>query len=227
MIDSETKDILYRSRVTLLDMLEEAGYAVDPFRKFAHKEIAEMANASPQTVAYSPALQIDVKRRADVPSQEGQPQRCVVFYTLARIKQKTNGFVKSLLYDAEEDDKPKYDFTTTEFIVITLEPIVGTFHLVAYEFWNKFQIRVRFFQAAAIVNNPTKHILVPKHERLSKEETDRVLAEFYAKPLQLPIIRFHEDPIARVLGLLPMDVVRITRPSLTAGECIGYRVCWP
>jgi DNA-directed RNA polymerase subunit H (RpoH/RPB5) len=185
-----------------------------------------MANASPATIAYSPALQIDVKRRADAPVQEGQPQRCVVFYTLARIKQKINGFLRNLLYDADTD-APNFDFKTTEFIVMTLEPVVSTFHIAAYEMWNKSQIRVRFFQVAALVNNPTKHVLVPKHERLAKEEAEKILAEFYAKPLQLPIIRFHEDPIARVLGLLPMDIIRITRPSLTAGECVGYRVCWP
>jgi DNA-directed RNA polymerase subunit H (RpoH/RPB5) len=89
------------------------------------------------------------------------------------------------------------------------------------------KVKVRYFQAAAIVNNPIKHLLVPKHERVPAENEEALLKNMYAKKTQLPIIRFHEDPIARMIGLMPGDIVKITRPSITAGECIGYRVCLP
>ncbi len=226
MIDSETKDILYRSRLTLLDMLEEAGFDTQPYRKFSHKEIEEMANASSQTVAHSPALQIDVKRRADAPGEGSE--RCVVIYTLAKIKQKLAGFIDKTLYEETDADlQPAYDFEKTDIIVMTMEPVVSTFHAAAYDLYEKKKIRIRFFQAATLINTPTKHILVPKHEKISVEEKKQILSEFYAKENQLPIIRFHEDPIARVLGLVPFDVVKITRPSATAGECIMYRICLP
>ena len=43
--------------------------------------------------------------------------------------------------------------------------------------------------------------------------------------MNLPMIRFHEDIIARILGLVPGDIVKITRPSPQSGEYESYRVC--
>ena len=43
----------------------------------------------------------------------------------------------------------------------------------------------------------------------------------------LPLIKYHEDMIARILALTPGDIVKITRPSPSAGEYISYRVCVP
>ena len=45
--------------------------------------------------------------------------------------------------------------------------------------------------------------------------------------LNLPVIRFHEDIIGRILGLIPGSIVKITRPSPSAGEYVLYRVCVP
>jgi DNA-directed RNA polymerase I, II, and III subunit RPABC1 len=88
-------------------------------------------------------------------------------------------------------------------------------------------VRIRYFQAEALVNNPLKHILVPLHEKVSKDEEAALLQSLYAKKTQFPLIRFHEDPIARMLGSLPGDLLKITRPSPTAGKYITYRVCVP
>jgi DNA-directed RNA polymerase subunit H (RpoH/RPB5) len=33
--------------------------------------------------------------------------------------------------------------------------------------------------------------------------------------------------IARVMGLAPGDIVKITRPSPSAGEYVSYRICVP
>jgi len=67
-----------------------------------------------------------------------------------------------------------------------------------------------------------EHELVPKHELLSKEEVVRVLKELGVRPEQLPWIRA-SDPVARLLGAKPGDVVRIIRKSPTAGVSIAYR----
>ena len=88
-------------------------------------------------------------------------------------------------------------------------------------------MKVRYFQISAIVTNPLKHMLVPLHQKVPAEEVPALLKSMYAKKTQLPLIRFHEDPIARMIGLIPGDVVQISRPSPTAGECILYRVCVP
>jgi len=211
----ETIDELYRSRRTLLEHLDEQGYDTAPYMKFSHKEIMEMVKAGPMTGA-PPALQMDLV------SKDGL-QKCMVVTTLGKIKQKLNPFTSKLV-DSEETS---FDPATTELIIITLEPIAPNFHAMAYHFWSNKKTRVRYFQAKAIINNPLKHILVPPHEKVPKEEETALLKQLYAKKSQFPLIRFHEDPIARMLGLLPGDIVKITRPSPTAGVYVFHRVCVP
>jgi DNA-directed RNA polymerase subunit H (RpoH/RPB5) len=175
-----------------------------------------------KTPATVPALQMTLERKEDSEPKEQQPiTKCLVVYTMNKIKQKLATFTNSVV------ENEGFDPTTTELIVITLEPIAPNFHAIAYDFWMNKQTKVRYFQASAIITNPVKHMLVPNHQKVPAEEVATLLKENYAKKLQLPLIRFHEDPIARMIGLVPGDVVRITRPSPTAGECIMYRVCVP
>lgn len=67
-----------------------------------------------------------------------------------------------------------------------------------------------------------EHKLVPKHEILTKEEAEQVLAQYRAKPYQLPQIKA-SDPAAKAIGARPGDILRIIRKSPTAGEYVAYR----
>lgn len=216
----ETIDVLYRSRLTLLDHLETEGYNTTPYRKFSHKEIGEMVKSGP-VLGAPPALLMELSKKEDGKTQYS---KCIVVYTIGKIKHKLSAFTLKLIDPEETDFDPK----TTEIIVITLEPIAPNFHTMAYECWAKHDnTKVRYFQAAALVNNPLKHMLVPLHEKVPAEEEEQLLKKLCATKANLPLIRFHEDPIARIIGLVPKDIVKITRPSLTAGENIGYRLCVP
>jgi len=70
--------------------------------------------------------------------------------------------------------------------------------------------------------NIFKHRLVPKHEVLSPEERKEVLEKYHVEPYKLPRIKT-SDPIIRVIGAKPGDIVKITRRSPTAGEYVYYR----
>jgi len=73
-----------------------------------------------------------------------------------------------------------------------------------------------------------KHVLVPKHELLPQEEHKELMDSMYiTSKSKFPEIKFHIDPIARCIGAVPGDIVKITRPSSSAGESIIYRVCAP
>ena len=221
MEQSEIVDVLYRSRVTLLDHLEDMGYDTKKYRKFSPKEIEEMVKAGPAN-AIAPALQMNLVRKED--TETSGPENCLVVYTLGRIKQKLKKVIDDILTPEEADP---LDTDTTELILITLEPIAPNFHVAAATAWLNEKARVRFFQAACLINNPLKHFLVPKHEKMLAEEEDEFLKQNYTKKSQLPRIKFHEDPVGRMIGLVPGDIVKITRPSASAGECIMYRVCVP
>lgn len=216
----EIVDTLYRSRKTLLDHLEQEGYDIAPFSKFSPKEIAEMVKAGPIAGA-PPALQMELNRK--VPDDEHAYRKCLVVYTIGKIKQKLNAFTQKII----STEEGTFDPDSTEVIIVTMEPIGANFNSMAFLAHSVHKTKVRFFQAAAIINNPLKHILVPKHERVPAKDEEALLKSIFAKKSQLPLIRFHEDPIARLIGLMPGEIVKITRPSPTAGECILYRVCVP
>ena len=66
------------------------------------------------------------------------------------------------------------------------------------------------------------HVYVPKHEIMTKKDSQIVLDEFNCKPTELPLI-FVTDPAILGLGVKPGDMIRITRKSGTAGESTYYR----
>jgi len=89
-------------------------------------------------------------------------------------------------------------------------------------------LRVSFFSIEMIVINPMKHVLVPKHQIVPPEAHAELMNSLYITvKTKLPEIKFHVDPIARCIGAVPGDIVKITRPSSSAGESIMYRLCAP
>ncbi|MEM4704521.1 MAG: DNA-directed RNA polymerase subunit H [Candidatus Bathyarchaeia archaeon] len=67
-----------------------------------------------------------------------------------------------------------------------------------------------------------EHELVPKHEILSEEEKQQILAQYKVQPYQLPQIS-SSDPAAKAVGAKPGDILRIVRKSPTAGKHYAYR----
>ena len=68
-----------------------------------------------------------------------------------------------------------------------------------------------------------KHVLVPQHIVLSKEEAEKVLEKYKIKPSQLPKI-LTTDPVVKAIGAKKGDIIKIIRKSRTAEEAIAYRV---
>ena len=84
--------------------------------------------------------------------------------------------------------------------------------------------KVEYFKDAELLVDITEHKLVPEHIVLTKQEKTELLARYRLKPGQLPRIQVI-DPVARYFGLAPKQVVKIVRPSETAGRYITYRIC--
>jgi DNA-directed RNA polymerases I, II, and III subunit RPABC1 len=219
-MDYETLNVLYQSRRTLLKILGARGYNTKPYEKFGPIEIGAMASAS-MGAGGAAAFRMDLERTDAV----NGITKCRVEYSINRVKNRIAGFLSGI---TEEGNDAAIDTATTELVVILLEPVVEAFHTAAMSALATKSLRVSFFQAHTIVNNPTDHVLVPKHELLPSSEHAEFLEKHKIKSkANLPLIKFHEDMIARVMGLAPGDIVKITRPSPSAGEYVSYRICVP
>jgi DNA-directed RNA polymerase subunit H len=207
-------DNVYRSRLTLLDILEERGYNVEKYRKFSPAEATAAATAFP-------SLSFKVSKKDD------ETKVCDVRY--ANIsRQKLDTF-----FDDIDDD----DTENTEVVVMMMNPVADAHHVIALKQYMKMKdsgekerrkLRVSFFSIETLVINPLKHVLVPKHQIVDPDYHKQLMESLYVTTKsKFPEIKFHIDPIARCIGAVPGDIIKITRPSASSGESIIYRVCAP
>ncbi len=215
-MEFEFFDHLYRSRKTLLRILADRGYNTKPFENFGPDEIEAMMISGPH------ALRMDLTREKP---DDSNITKCRVIYSLTKLKSKLAGFLYNLT-DPEKGDE-SVDPKDTEVVVMLAAPegeaVVDMYHTAAYEQYSSKGLRISFFRIANLVIHPSEHILVPKHEKLAEADIPFSKAERH----KLPFIRFHEDMQARILGLIPRDVVKITRPSPSSGIYTMYRICSP
>lgn len=211
-------DTIYRSRMTLLDILEARNYDVEKYRKFSPIEAAA-------AVSFLAGLSFKVSKK-----DEANKVCDVRYANISRQKLET-------FFDDIEDD----DAENTEVIVMMSGPVAEAHHLISLKQYmkqkentnengvrEKRKLRVSFFCMEMIVINPLRHILVPKHEIVPEEEHKELMERMYiTSKSKFPEIKFHTDPIARCIGAVPGDIVKITRPSASSGEAIIYRVCAP
>jgi DNA-directed RNA polymerase subunit H (RpoH/RPB5) len=211
-------DNIYRSRMTLLDILEVRGYDTAKYRKFSPAEATAAA-------ASFPSLSFKVSKKED------ETKVCDVRY--ANIsRQKLDTFF---------DDIEDADSENTEVIVMMSVPVADAHHIISLKQYMKMKeepnengekvrrkLRVSFFSIYMLVVNPLNHVLVPKHELVPEDQHKQLMSSMYiTAKSKFPEIKFHSDPIARCIGAVPGDIVKITRPSASSGEAIIYRVCAP
>ena len=68
----------------------------------------------------------------------------------------------------------------------------------------------------------TKHVLVPKHAKASEKEKRELLERYQISIRELPRIVM-SDPAIQHLDASEGDIIKIVRPSPTAGETVFFR----
>ena len=67
-----------------------------------------------------------------------------------------------------------------------------------------------------------KHVLIPKHIKLSESEKKQLLEKYHISLKEIPKIS-KDDPAIAILNVKTGDVIKIIRQSYSAGESIFYR----
>lgn len=214
-MDTDTLDLIIRSRSTILEILNNRGYNVDSYKGISPEEIMGFATTNTDLLR----IQAPKKEEGDAPMA-----RAVVLYWVdnavrLRIEQEI-----TKLFDEENPQRMNPD--TDDIMIVLGEPFHDVFHIQGAKQWNARKARIGFFQIKNLISNPAHHIMVPHHRKLSQAEITVLMAKLHLKSKsELPHIKFHVDMQARVLGLVPGDIVEIRRPSETSGEATIYRYC--
>ena len=196
-MDIDQIDALYRSRITILDILEGRGYDTTPYRKFSPAEIAIASN-------YIASLNMSLKGR-DAPEKI-----CEVIYS------KSNATTLNAFFDEAD--------ATTEYIILTFQDNLEKYHAVTAKQFITRGLRAFVFNIPHIVNNPLMHVMVPKHTIVPKEEHADLLKGLYVSEKRHLLHITSADPIVRCIGGLPGDIIRIDRPSPNSGTYTVYRL---
>ena len=223
MDNPKTLDLIVRSRATVLEILENRGYDVSAYKGIHPEEIFKLA------VAGQDFLKIIVSAKPDLEVPAPAEKAVVLYWVEAPVRLSLEGHIeKYLTLNADGDSTDAFDPTKHELIVILAEPPHEVFHNMAIKYWNTKKIHLSFFQLENVISNPARHVFVPRHRKLGPEEVSALIKGLHlSAKTQLPHIKYHVDMQARVLGLVPGDIIEIHAPSETSGVYVKYRVCTP
>ncbi|EAN32265.1 DNA-directed RNA polymerases II and IV subunit 5A [Theileria parva strain Muguga] len=196
---------LFRCRRTCCEMLEDRGYFIpvqeklETFAEFkARYEMHEKVRSKMLLVA----------------SQRTASENKLLVY-FADEKKKTGVKPIRELTERMEDHDIHRAILVTQNV---LTPFAKDAIMEAYP-----KNIIENFMETELLVNITKHELVPKHIPLTMEEKQNLLQKYKVKESQIPRIQ-SADPVARYFGLSKGQVVKIIRPSETAGRYVTFRL---
>ena len=217
-MEIETIDLVIRTKPTILEILENRGYPVDMHRNTSPEKIMKLATVSPQLLNFTVS-------KPPIEGSEEPAITCHVLYVVdGAIRLRVEGFLNNI-WKPDEDEATHLDPSTNELFVVLSEPYHEVLNIQSAKLWGRMKARVSFFHIKNLVSNPAHHSMVPPHRKLLEKEIKDLMVRLKLRSkFELERITY-DDIQARILGLIPGDIVEIRRPSPTAGYYIKYRVC--
>lgn len=191
---------VYSAWRTCLELIKDRNYSYNPiYDKITIEEFKIMY----------------IKRICDIISNENENKQKIYIKFVINPKIKP-----SQLKDYIDEIRKEYITGEDEFVIVLKTKPNNTMLKIVKE---KDYKNIQILWVKTLKYNPTKHFLVPKHEKCTKEEIEELMDVYkIANKLQFPII-LREDPIIRYYNFKSGDIIKITRNSPTAGVSRYYR----
>lgn len=200
-------DKVYKSRKTIIEMMEDRGVNMEKFRQYSINEIELMISSMH-------------KSNKDMSPIDMTLDNIMIKYVFTPKLRITHliTLATHFIENFKEGD-------TIIFIIrdkITSEESIEEFFDTI--FLNN-KIFIQYFYLDTLTFNVTHHTLVPNHTILTEEEADNLVKSLYIiNRNKLPKIK-KTDPISKYYGIKPGQIFRIERPSETSGISYYYRLC--
>lgn len=194
------KKDLYKVRQTLLEMIEDRGYFVPDIEKITFEQFV---------IKYD-NKNLDLYIKNDENSK--------IFYI--HFHNESKNFSKNDLKNIMQKIISTYGDETINIILLLKEKENSA---ISKELSKDMYKNVEIFLKKNMIFNVTKHIYVPKHILLNKEEELELLEKYNTTKGKLPKLS-KTDPIAKYYGMKNDQICKIIRKSPEVGEYVYYRL---
>lgn len=212
---------IYKSRFTILEMLEDRGYDVNKYKNFTVDEVNVWFNQSTKnkSSALTKPGPLDL-----LIEKEGMP-KTYIKYRLERYRA-NKPVIKQIekIYSNEEDVGVLNKDDTLVLIVIENMNQLLNLEKPLANLYDEYGYFVQAFNLDILQINITKSYLTSPHRILNTKESEELLERLDAKKEDLPIIR-RLDAMAKYYAMKPGDICEIQRFTETSGIGYYYRHC--
>ena len=205
-------DSVSRSFVTLKEMLVDRNIDVKALEAVSDAELVERITGAQGSIA---VLEVNAELN--------------VVYCMSSTAPKMPE-LRAVIGDSEGAEADGADAAAAgkskaQYIVITKEPLQAILVKKVHTTDEFKHAQVQFFTLAELQFNISRHCLASKHTIVAEADVAEVMASYLVKSKsQFPNI-LKTDPMARYINAQPGDLVKIVRPSPSAGEYVSYRCC--
>lgn len=205
---------IYKSRITLLELLKHQGMDVSNYQGVGTHEVHTMKEHD----------QLDMLLSSDATETTKRTVYVKYFMSQRLSPREIHNIVDDLFNLDDVLVSPEHD----TLIIVTKYAANETIMQLLNQLWSQSGYFIIIFTLDQLQFNILNHQYVPLHEILTPEQTSAMLQRFNilttASADQLPSISRY-DPVAQAIGIRPGEICKITRPSKTSITSDYYRIC--